>query len=109
MTPANPPTPTAAVTPAATPAGAPATAPAASEPKGAGYAIQLAALGKRDEADAIARRLTGKGYAAYVMAPEAGAPAMFRVRVGKFKERREAEGVAAKLEREEQFKPWIVR
>lgn len=108
-TPANPPTPTAAVTPAATPPAAPAAVPAASEPKGAGYAIQLAALGKRDEADAIARRLTGKGYAAYVMAPEAGAPAMFRVRVGKFKERREAEGVAAKLEREEQFKPWIVR
>ena len=108
-TPANPPTPTAAVTPPPTPASAPAAALAASEPKGAGYAIQLAALGKRDEADAIARRLTGKGYAAYVMAPEAGAPAMFRVRVGKFKERREAEGVAAKLEREEQFKPWIVR
>ena len=69
----------------------------------------MAALGKRDEADAIARRLNGKGYAAYVMGPEAGAPAMYRVRVGKFKERREAESVAAKLEKEEQFKPWIVR
>jgi hypothetical protein len=44
-----------------------------------------------------------------VVSPEAGAPAVFRVRVGKFKERREAEGVAAKLEKEEQFKPWIVR
>lgn len=69
----------------------------------------MTALGKRDEADAIARRLTGKGYPAYVLPPEAGAPAVFRVRVGKFKERREAEGVAAKLEKEEQFKPWIVR
>ena len=94
---------------AAASAPAPAAPPVAGEPKGTGYAIQLAALGKRDEADAIARRLAAKGYAAYVMAPEAGAPAMFRVRVGKFKERREAEGMAAKLEKEEQFKPWIVR
>ena len=79
------------------------------EPAGPGFAIQLAALGKRDEADGIARRLTGKGYPAYVMTPEAGAPAVFRVRVGKFKDRREAEVVAARLQKEEQFKPWIVR
>jgi DedD protein len=98
-----------ATSPPPAPAPAPAASAVAGEPKGAGYAIQLAALGKRDEADAIAQRLTGKGYAAYVMGPEAGAPAMYRVRVGKFKERREAEGVAAKLEKEEQFKPWIVR
>ncbi len=110
---ALPATPAAAEPPAPTPPSTAATSPAtpamAGEPKGAGYAIQLTALGKRDEADAIARRLTAKGYAAYVLPPEAGAPAVFRVRVGKFKERREAEGVAAKLEKEEQFKPWIVR
>jgi DedD protein len=100
---------TPAATPATPPASTPATPAMAGEPKGAGYAIQLTALGKRDEADAIARRLTGKGYSAYVVPPEAGAPAVFRVRVGKFKERREAEGVAAKLAKEEQFKPWIVR
>jgi cell division septation protein DedD len=106
-----PTTPAASPAPAAAPptTAAPPAAPAATEPKGAGYAIQLTALAKRDEADAIARRLSGKGYAAYVVSPEAGAPAVFRVRVGKFKERREAEGVAAKLEKEEQFKPWIVR
>ena len=31
------------------------------------------------------------------------------MRVGKFKTRREAETVAAKLQKEEQFKPWITR
>jgi SPOR domain len=31
------------------------------------------------------------------------------VRVGKFKARAEAEKVASRLEREEQFKPWITR
>lgn len=81
----------------------------AGEPAGPGFAIQLAALGRRDEADGIARRLTDKGYRAYVVAPDAGAPPVFRVRVGKFKDRREAETVASRLQKEEQFNPWIVR
>jgi hypothetical protein len=34
---------------------------------------------------------------------------VFRVRIGKFKTRREAESIAAKLQREEQFNPWITR
>ncbi len=46
---------------------------------------------------------------AYVVTPAKGAPPVFRVRVGKFKERREADTVAARLQKEEQFKPWIVR
>jgi cell division septation protein DedD len=79
------------------------------EPAGDGFSIQLAALAKRDEAEGIVRRLTGKGYSAYLIAPAAGAPTVYRVRVGKFKERREAESVSARLQKEEQFKPWIVR
>jgi cell division protein FtsN len=34
---------------------------------------------------------------------------MYRVRVGKFKTRREAEAMATKLKKEEQFTPWITR
>ena len=34
-----------------------------------GFAVQIAALNVRSEADAIAKRLTSKGYAAYVLAP----------------------------------------
>jgi hypothetical protein len=34
---------------------------------------------------------------------------VFRVRVGKFPTRREAETVASKLQKEEQFKPWVTR
>jgi cell division septation protein DedD len=99
----------AAPAPARAPAPAAAQPAAAVEPGGTGYAIQLAALSKREEADGIARRLTGKGYPAYVLSPEAGAPAVFRVRVGKFTDRREAESVRARLQKEEQFNPWIVR
>ncbi len=94
--------------PASEPAAAPAAA-ASAEPAGTGYAIQVAALREPSEADTIARRLAGKGYPAYVLAPVTGAPSVYRVRVGKFKERREADTVAARLQKEEQFKPWVVR
>ena len=88
----------------------PAAAVAATpEPEGPGFSIQVAALREREEADAIVKRLAGKGYSAYVVNPAKGAPAMFRVRVGKFKDRSEADTVAARLQKEEQFKPWIVR
>jgi cell division septation protein DedD len=80
-----------------------------SEPAGPGFAVQIAALNVRSEADAIAKRLSSKGYAAYVLTPANGTPSVFRVRVGKFPTRREAESVAAKLQKEEQFKPWVTR
>lgn len=80
-----------------------------SEPSGQGFAVQVAALNIRGEADAIAKRLSTKGYAAYVLAPATGTPQVFRVRVGKFGTRREAESVAARLQKDEQFKPWITR
>ena len=62
------------------------------EPSGSGFVLQISALNERAPAELIAKRLSAKGYAAYVMAPAAGAPArMYRVRIGKFKTRREAE------------------
>jgi cell division septation protein DedD len=100
--PAAPPA-TVPARPAAASAAPPAVAP------GQGYAVQVAALNVRSEADAIARRLTTKGYAAYVQSPANGTPSVFRVRVGTFKTRREAESMAARLQKEEQFKPWITR
>jgi cell division septation protein DedD len=95
--------------PARTPAPAVTPASTAPEPSGQGFAVQIAALNVRSEADAIAKRLSSKGYAAYVMTPANGTPSVFRVRVGKFTTRREAETVAAKLQKEEQFKPWVTR
>ena len=74
-----------------------------------GYAVQIAALNLRSEADAIAKKLSAKGYAAYVLNPPAGTPQIYRVRIGKYGSRREAETIATKLEKEEQFKPWVTR
>ena len=98
--------PPAPVTPAAPAKPAPVLAP---EPAGAGFAIQVAALKESTDADAIVKRLAGKGYPAYVVTPAKGAPAMYKVRVGKYKDRHEADTVAARLQKEEQFKPWIVK
>jgi len=78
-------------------------------PSGAqGWTVQIAALNERNAADAIAKRLTSKGYPAYVFAPIDGT-SVFRVRVGKFGTRHEAETLKTKLEKEEQFKPFVTR
>jgi len=113
---AEPPAPKAAqaapqrtAPPASAPAESRAAAPEVAEPAGAGFAVQIAALNVRGDAEAIAKRLSSKGYAAYVMSPPAGAPTVFRVRIGKFPTRREAENMASKLQKEEQFKPWVTR
>ena len=74
-----------------------------------GYAVQIAALNIRSEADAIAKRLSAKGLCGVRAVPAAGTPQIYRVRIGKFGSRREAETIAAKLEKEEQFKPWVTR
>jgi cell division septation protein DedD len=98
----------AAVQPRA-PAGLPASAAQPAEPAGQGYAVQIAALNVRTEAEAIAKRLASKGYAAYVLTPPSGTPAVYRVRVGKFPTRREAESIATRLKKEEQFNPWVTK
>jgi len=79
------------------------------EPKGSGFVVQVASLRSRDEADAIVRRLTSKGFPSFVTTPGSSGPRVFRVRVGKYEDRKEAETIAKRLEKEEQFKPWITR
>ena len=79
------------------------------EPQGNGFVVQVASLKSRGEADAIAKRLSSKGFPSFVTTPGSSGPKVFRVRVGKYADRREAETVARKLEKEEQFKPWITR
>ena len=79
------------------------------EPQGNGFVVQVASLKSRGEADTIAKRLSSKGFPSFVTTPGSSGPKVFRVRVGKYTDRREAETVARKLEKEEQFKPWITR
>lgn len=75
-----------------------------------GWVIQVAALRDRDAAMAIVKRLSDKGYPAFLLDPAPGAPApVHRVRVGRYADRAEADRVARRLEREEQFKPLLTR
>jgi hypothetical protein len=92
--------------PAATP---PAAAPASAAQKDT-WVVQLIVLRNRDEASAIVQRLKTKGYPAFVVEPAASAAVRaFKVQVGRYSDRREAEQAARRLEKEEQFKPWILR
>jgi DedD protein len=100
--------PTASIAQKKAPAPAPAAPPAAAPAADGEFTVQIAAYNARAEADSVARRLNSKGYSAYVLAPGNGA-AMYRVRVGRFKTRHDAQPVADRLQREEQYKPWITR
>jgi rare lipoprotein A len=93
---------------ASQPVAAPATAVAdatLAEPPGTGFVVQVAAVRQRAEADTIARQLSTKGYPAFVTISGPN----FRVRVGKYTDRREAETVAGRLQAEERFEPWVTR
>lgn len=73
------------------------------------WTVQVAALSKRDEAEAVAKRLQSKGYLAFLVGPSGGGATMYRVRVGNYKDRAEAERVMRRLAQEERLKPWITR
>jgi DedD protein len=85
--------------------------PPAATPAPARYTVQVAAVKHRDEADDIAKRLKTKGYDAYVFVPEDGSDSgVFRVRIGSFTDKRQAELLAERLLREEKrYKPWVTR
>lgn len=77
------------------------------EPAGKGYVLQVQAFPTRAAADALASRLKGKGYTAFVAMNPANARGKYRVRVGKFATRREADAISARLKQEEHFEPWL--
>ena len=74
-----------------------------------GFAVQITALRDRGEADAIVKRLVTKGYPAYVLNPVPGKPPVYRVQVGRYKNRGDADRIAGRLKKEEQFSPWVTR
>ena len=75
-----------------------------------GFTVQVVALRGRTEADVIVGQLAAKGYPAYMLEPAPNTPArVYRVRVGRYRDRWRAEEVLRRLEEEEQFKPWITR
>ncbi len=73
-----------------------------------GFTVQVMSLQDRAAADRVASGLIEKGYEAFVEPPIAGAPVrVFRVRVGRYSDREEAERIKNRLEQNEQLRPWI--
>jgi cell division septation protein DedD len=104
------PPPQAAEKPSPSPPAAPAAAPqaAAGTPQPGTWVLQVHALRDAKVASGIVQRLSKKGYPAFMVA--SGGPAsIYRVFVGRYKDRDEAQRVADRLQKEEQFKPWITR
>lgn len=71
-----------------------------------GWVVQVAATKTRSEAETIAKRLNGRGYSAFVLSNNAN---VFRVRVGGYRNKKDADGVAARLKKEERVTPWVTR
>ena len=89
---------------------APAESAVSSPAQFSGYSIHVTTLREGAVAERMAQGLVDKGYPAFVVAPAAGAPVrVFRVRVGTYADREEAELILQRLEVEESFKPWITR
>jgi DamX protein len=95
--------------PAAAPAAKPAEAAAGADPAGSGYVVKIVAYRDKAQSEALAARLAGKGYAAYVVTVAGKGAPLYSVRVGKFKARADADAAKRRLEKEEQFKPLITR
>jgi cell division septation protein DedD len=95
--------------PAAKPAPKKAPPKAASQlgsPSGT-FTIQVVALKTQAAADQLVQRLKAKNYRAYV--EPGGETGLFRVRVGRFASRGDAEKVAQMLRDSEKFKPYITQ
>lgn len=106
-----PPASTAKPTP---PAAAPAPAQPKPEPtpppstgRAGAWIVQVVSLQDRAAAAQIAKRLTAKGYPAFVLDPPAGGPRIYRVQVGGYSDKNDAEQASRRLERDEHMKPFV--
>ena len=74
------------------------------------WAVQVVALTDRAAANAVVQRLSSKGYPAFLVSPQSGSAVQnYKVQVGRFEDRSQAEVTAGRLKKEEQFQPWILR
>jgi DedD protein len=71
--------------------------------------LQVTALKNRGAAAKMVETLRAKGYPAYLENPAPGVPPIYRVRIGRYKNRGEAEQAARRLQKEEQFSSDIRR
>jgi cell division septation protein DedD len=73
-----------------------------------GFAVQVGAFSTADAARAMEAKLEAAGYDGFVAAGAASRDRRWRVRVGPFADRNEADRAAARLEEREGLSTWIV-
>ena len=74
------------------------------------WVVQLVALRDRAAAASIVQRLSARGFPAFIVNPASSTPnQVYKVQVGRYDDKNEAERVAKRLEKEEKFSPWISR
>lgn len=70
-----------------------------SVPKTPGWAVQVGSFANRATADRLAKELAGSGHNAFVMPVKSGGTTLYRVRIGPFGDRAEADGVLASVKK----------
>jgi len=84
--------------------------PAREGPSGpGGFAVQVGAFASSDAAREMVGTLRSRGYASYLAASAGARDGRWRVRVGPFDTREEAERQARVLKRDESLPTWILR
>lgn len=101
------PRPAAPATQPSAPAQQPSPAAPQSAGRAGGWIVQVVSLQDRAAAAAIAKRLAAKGYPAFVLDPASGGPRIYRVQVGGYADKNDAEQASRRLEKDEQFKPFV--
>jgi cell division septation protein DedD len=88
--------------------GAAATPPAGAGEVGVGFTVQIAASRTKQDAEALVKILEGRGYPVFLITPEYAHSNdnLYRVQVGPFTSKDDAEKVRTKLT-QEGFKPFI--
>lgn len=77
---------------------------------GGTWLVQVIATRDQSIATSVVKKLSSKGYPAFLITPVAGAPQPFyKVQVGRYTDRSEAEQVSLRIKKEEQFQSWILR
>lgn len=86
---------------------APQAADVSRQPAKSGFSVQVMTVTRQSDADAAVRKLKANGYDAFAL-PIGEGRSGFRVRVGNYKTRREAERAKARLEKVEKYKKaWV--
>jgi DedD protein len=78
------------------------------EPPGKGFVIQVGVFPTLDAAEAQRRHLTARGYNVFLALNPDITKAKYRVRVGRYATKGEADAVAARLRQEERVAPWRI-